>query len=369
MPQDRHERVQRWLAGQPAFGEGTRLESIEPMAGGQSSDLLRMTCTLPGRIAPENFVIRREPRSKQIFLQADIRREYRVMDGLSAAGRVPVPTMLALESGSDVLDAPFLVMAEVNGEAPLGKPSNHVAGLLTRLSKETRAHLWGSAMEALVGIHASDWRTSHPFLAKELGSRSGLERHLDRLRRWYAWTTRGRPFAVTDVALDYLETCRPDADPEREVLLWGDARPGNMLFDPAGNVVAVLDFENALIGPASLDVGYWVMMDRFHADMIDVERLPGWPDEAETIARYEAFSGRTVADLDYYIVLAAFFIATTMIRATDLSIESGRLSSASTMGHANTATQIIAHVLGSPIPELSPDYVEIRQLRRRTVLG
>ena len=33
---------------------------------------------------------------------------------------------------------------------------------------------------------------------------------------------------------------------------------------------------------AGIDLGYWVMMDEFHAEAIGVQRLPGWPSEAET---------------------------------------------------------------------------------------
>jgi aminoglycoside phosphotransferase (APT) family kinase protein len=185
---------------------------------------------------------------------------------------------------------------------------------------------------------------------------------LRQLADWYAWAARGRPFPFTDQALDYLLRTRGALRDDRDVLLWGDARPGNILFAPDQSIAAVLDWEGAFIGPRALDVGYWIMMDSFHAEKIGIERSPGWPSEVEVVDRYRQVSGHELHDLDYYIVLGAFFIATTLIRATDISVESGRLPADTQMAHANTATQIVAERLGLAVPPLSPDFVAHRGL-------
>jgi aminoglycoside phosphotransferase (APT) family kinase protein len=135
-----------------------------------------------------------------------------------------------------------------------------------------------------------------------------------------------------------------------------------MIFGPDDRVAAVIDWEQPIIGPAGIDLGYWVMMDEFHAEAIGVERLAGWPNEAETVRRYQDLSGRSVANLDYFVVLAAFFIATTLIRQADIAVEQGRLASDTRMGHDNTTTQMIARRLGLPVPELSPDFAAHRRL-------
>jgi aminoglycoside phosphotransferase (APT) family kinase protein len=124
----------------------------------------------------------------------------------------------------------------------------------------------------------------------------------------------------------------------------------------------VLDWEAALIGPRGLDLGYWLMMDRFHAEAIGVTRSQGWPTEAETIARYAASADMSIPDLDYFIVMGAFFMATTMIRAADMGVASGKFAPGTRFGSDNTATQIIAEQLGLPIPPLSPDFITHRGL-------
>jgi aminoglycoside phosphotransferase (APT) family kinase protein len=103
-------------------------------------------------------------------------------------------------------------------------------------------------------------------------------------------------------------------------------------------------------------------MDRFHADAIGIERLTGWPSEAETIARYVKASGMEVANLDYFIVMGAFFMATTMIRAADMGMASGKFTADSRFGFDNSATQILADLLGLPMPPLSADFVKHRGL-------
>lgn len=359
MPETQRARFADWLKQHPAFE--AELAEFAPLAGGQSSTLFRFTCAG----SPQAFVIRIEPRDRQIFLAPDVVREFRIAEGLASAGVKTAP-LLAAETNADVLGAPFMVMAEVAGRAPLGRPSMHVAGLLIELSETERRQLSIAAIDALASVHAADWQASHPFLADELGAARGLDRYLDHLSRWYDWTVQGRAFPVTDRALDYLKGARASLADTPDVLLWGDARPGNILFGPDQAVAALLDWEAALIGPRGLDLGYWLMMDRFHAEAIGIARLPGWPDEGETIACYEDSAGMSVPDLDYFIVMGAFFMATTMIRAGDLGVASGKFAPGTRFGCDNTATQIIAQQLGLSIPQLSPDFIAHRGLAAGT---
>lgn len=355
MPEGQRLRFGKWLKRHPAFA--AELAEFAPLAGGQSSELFRFNCSN----RPGAFVVRMEPRDRQIFLAPDITSEFRIAEGLALAG-VPVAPPLAVESDAAILGTPFMVMGEVEGRAPLGRPSMHVAGLLPKLAPAQRKLLAGNAIDALASVHALDWHFANAFLADKAGDTRGLDRYLDHLSSWYDWTVRGRAFPVTDAALAYLKAERANLVDSPDVLLWGDARPGNILFAADQSVAAVLDWEAALIGPRGLDLGYWLMMDRFHAEAIGVARLPGWPDEAETIARYVASSGVPVSDLNYYMVMGAFFMATTMIRAADIGIASGKFAPDTRFGSDNTATQIIAEQLGLPIPPLSPDFIAHRGL-------
>lgn len=355
-------RLAAWLRERPMFGLKSEILSLDPLVGGQSSELFKLVARTSAAAEAATYVIRFEQRGKQLFLEPDIVREYRVIDAVATYSEVPVAPMMGVEPSGAVLGAPFLLMRHVEGRSPLGRPSMHMHGLLTELSPDQRRTLAFNGLDAVVGIHAIDWRQSHGFLTGREMQGPGIDRHLRQLANWYGWAARGRPFPLTDQALDYLLRARGALRDDGDVLLWGDARPGNILFAADQSIAAVLDWEGAFIGPPALDVGYWLMMDSFHAEMIGVERSAGWPDERSVIEHYCRKSGRELHDLDYFRVLGAFFIATTLIRATDIGVESGRLPPTTRMAHANTATQILAERLGLAVPPLSPDFASHRGL-------
>jgi aminoglycoside phosphotransferase (APT) family kinase protein len=350
----------RWAESFQASSQPFAIERFERLSKGQSSDLFQVSCRQGERAA--QYVVRLQPRARQLFLKPDVLREARTLQALEAYPRVPSPKVWWIEPDARVLDAPFFVMQHVEGRVPLGRPSLHLAGMLPELEPTRRAALWSSAMDALVAIHAVDWRKSHAFLAPAEPATSYLGNYLQKMVEWHAWTVRGRKFLLTDAALDYLLRNRSSIDDSEPVLVWNDARVGNMIFGADDRVAAVIDWEGPVIGPAGIDLGYWMMMDEFHAEAIGVSRLEGWPGAAETLARYQQRSGREVRQIDYFIVLAAFFIATTLIRQADLGVAAGRLPAGTQMGYANTTTQMIARRLGLQPPPLSSDFIAHRQL-------
>jgi aminoglycoside phosphotransferase (APT) family kinase protein len=253
-------------------------------------------------------------------------------------------------------------MAHVAGTVPFGKPSIHAVGWLPTLTPAERQRLWHSAMDCLVAVHDVDWRRTHAFLAGEGEREVGLHAHLDRLRSWYRWTTRGRRFPMTDAALDYVFSRLNHVREGDPVMVWGDARIGNMIFGDDFTVAAAIDWEVASIGPRGIDVAHWLFFDEFLTAASGVERLAGMPDRATTLAEYEARSGRSIDDLEYYEVLQLLFMATTLIRQADIRVAQGRLAEGTRMGHDNTVTQMLARRLGLPVPELAPDYLAHRQV-------
>jgi aminoglycoside phosphotransferase (APT) family kinase protein len=271
--------------------------------------------------------------------------------------------MLWAEPDERVIGVPFLVMSFVEGFVPLGKPSLHVAGPVTQLSPQVRARMGAAAMRSLAAIHALDWPRTHPFFQRPRGN--GLAEHLDRLAVWYRSATEARPYPITDAALDYLMVRRADVDAGPPCLIWNDARAGNILFRPDGEVAAIIDWEAAAIAPAPIDLGYWLLMEEFHGVAIGVSPLPGWADRATLLQAYESAGGHVATDLDYFIILGALFMATTMIRQAHIEIADKRLEPDTTLGHANTATRILAARLGLPVPDPSPDFISRRGLSRQ----
>ena len=362
---DPYEPLRRWLVPVLSSEEGCdvgdlTLSGFERPVAGQSSDTVLFTATWRDGAAPRTrpLVLRRQAIGG-IFLRPDVVREARVLQGLEAT-RVPVPHVLAREPDPSVLGAPFFVMDRVVGRVPAARPSIHAAGWLPTLTVAERARLWSSAMDVLVAVHDVDWRRAHAFLVEDDASRTGLDAHVERLTDWYRWTAAGRSFPITDAALAAVHARRVDVDTGSPTLVWGDARPGNMIFDDDGCVAAAIDWELATVGAPGIDLGHWLFFDAFATTAAGVPRLPGWPDRDETIATYERRSGRTIVDIEFFELLDELFIATTLIRQADGRVARGLASADTRMGHDNAVTQMLARRLGLPVPQLSPDYLAHR---------
>src|SRR3546814_11782936 len=59
--------------------------------------------------------------------------------------------------------------------------------------------------------------------------------------------------------LDYILQNKPAQAPVN--VLWGDATPSNVMFDDEGKVKALIDWELATLGPAELDLAWWLYFD------------------------------------------------------------------------------------------------------------
>jgi aminoglycoside phosphotransferase (APT) family kinase protein len=185
------------------------------------------------------------------------------------------------------------------------------------------------------------------------GQPPGLAGYLDWTERWLDWSTAGAPPELVRDAMRDLRGSTPSA--QRDGLFWGDCRAGNMIFADDLSVAAVLDWEMAGIGPAEIDLGWWLMMERWTTEGFRVPALDGWPTRTELITRYETVLGRTVHDLDYYEMFAATRYAIIGLRTTRLLIEAGALPRDTTMGTENPVTQLLCALMGRPVPTLSAD--------------
>src|ERR1700749_786464 len=89
-------RLAAWISRTPGFRSGAEFISLDPLAGGQSSELFLLVCRCADA-NEERFVIRLEQRNRQLFLKPDILREFHVIDGVARSGAVPVPPLIAVE--------------------------------------------------------------------------------------------------------------------------------------------------------------------------------------------------------------------------------------------------------------------------------
>ncbi|MGB3796365.1 MAG: phosphotransferase, partial [Alteraurantiacibacter sp.] len=182
----------------------------------------------------------------------------------------------------------------------------------------------------------------------------GLDQYLGYIEAWYHSCRKDREMAYVDAAIDYIRMHQPQ-DTSVNVL-WGDSTPSNVMFDPDGSVNALIDWELAALGPAELDLAWWLYFDDLFSRRFGVERLEGLPTRDETVAIWEAAVGRKAQHLDYYDIVVALRMALVAVGAFDRQVAIGNIPPDNLSLNDNFMTLYLAERLGMDLPELGPDF-------------
>jgi len=310
-------RVEAWLVKRLPNARDLKVGALTRPGGGLSNETVLFDADWLeiGKERNESFVLRIQPSSNQLFLNGDVFFQSTMMAALAARSTVPVPHVRWRETDNQVLGAPFYVMHRVIGE---DGPGSYDCRQLARLSPAGRTALYRNALAMLARIHLVPV-DGFGFLYERFGPEPGLPAYLRSVHAWYDWARRrtgGSP--EVDRALVRLDQTMPRRSTAS--IVWGDSRPGNMLFD-AGNqeVVAVLDWEMAATGTPEVDLGWWLMAESIFGHLNGGARPEGVPDRVSTITMYQSFLGRPVRDLPYFDLLAWTRYAILLIRHVDLS--------------------------------------------------
>ena len=288
-----------WMDGQ-GIGTGPIVDA-HPLSGGTQNILLRFTR------GEEVYVLRRPPFNLRANSNEAMRREARVLAGLAGKG-VPHPRLIAACPDEAVIGAAFYLMEPVDGFNPVaGLPPLHAGDPVIR-------HRIGLSMvEAIAALGAIDYRAAglegfgktDNYLERQVGRwRAQLASYAD-LPGWPG------PDAIpgVDTVGRWLDRHRPSDF--RPGIIHGDFHLANVMVRPdGGDLAAVVDWELSTIGDPLLDLG-WLLATWPEGDVpraTDVAATPwqGFATPAELVAHYAAVSGRDLAALDWYVVLACF---------------------------------------------------------------
>jgi len=341
-------RLTSWLQRQLPQARRLRItDLVAPQSSGFSNEtlLFDLEYALDGQAHREALVVRIEPTGFQVFPEYDLGLQFRTMQRL-AGSAVPVPPTRWIETvDRGILGAPFYVMGQVAGRVPPDNPPYHAAGWLTEVAPAERTAIWWSGVDMLATIHGLDWRgLGFADLTTPALGATPLDWQLTYYERYLAWAGAGRPQPIIERAFAWLRAHKPSDEPV--VLAWGDARIGNIIF--AGTApAAVLDWEMVTLGSPEMDLAWSIFLDRHHSEGIGSARLEGFPSYDDTVARYEARSGRRVRHLHYYQVLAGFRFAVIMLRIAQQMVTYGMLDEAGGRNFEldNTVTRLLETVL------------------------
>lgn len=338
--EDLRARLTRWLTrllpegAQPAV---TVHEGIQTNGMSSETVLLAVTSTESGTRTTQEYVARVAPAAGDL----PVFPEYRLTDQYDAmrlAGRlagVPVPPVGLNEPTGEVLGTPFFLMERLDGAVPPDVlPYPFGDNWLYDASPEQQARLQRTSVEVLAKLHAvPDPENTFGFLDPGVTGHLGdtaLARNLAKTRHWYDYaisTSEASPRSpLVERGLAWLEANLP-ADEGDPVLVWGDARIGNMMYRDFAPV-AVLDWEMATLGPRELDIAWMVFAHQVFQEIATMLGLPGMPDflaADDVVATYAELSGVQPGDLTWYLVHAAVSWGCVFLRTSARQIHFGEI--------------------------------------------
>lgn len=286
----------RWTVARRPDRRAVRVDALRRPSAGWTNEtvLVDLSWEAGGRRSVERLVVRLPPVVPS-FPEHDLHAQARVHEVLSAAG-MPVPRPLAVEDDPAWLGAPFLVMEQVAGtvvgEVPALDP--HVVGLAPTEQRVLHERF----TDAIASVHRLDVAGTR----LDAMLRTGLAAEIDYWVFYAEWATDGSPPRVLADALDWCRRTCPSEEPEPS-LLWGDARLGNVMLDDRLGIAALLDWELATLGPAEMDVAWYLALDDLMTGFVG-RTVPGFLERGQFLGHYERRLGRALRDLRWHEIFA-----------------------------------------------------------------
>jgi aminoglycoside phosphotransferase (APT) family kinase protein len=291
------EHLAPWFAEHVPGATGASL-TAELIAGGRSN------LTYAVSDGSRTWVLRRPPLGHVVETAHDMGREYRVIGALADTG-VPVPRVDAFCDDPDVNGAPFYVMERVEGRIL------RTAEDMAVLTPEDARRVSNELIDVLARLHSVDYEAVG---LSEFGRPDGfLARNVARWgKQWQANKTRDVP--EIDELARRLDVALPESGPP--AIVHGDYRLDNTMVstdDPA-KIVAVLDWEMSTLGDPLTDLGIFLVY--WGADTgpavgssAGIVATEGFATRDEIVERYAERSGRSIENLDFYVVFATYKLA------------------------------------------------------------
>jgi len=240
-----------------------------------------------------------------------ILREWRIIEALRGTD-VPHTEAIAVCTDTTVLGRTFYLMGFVDGWSPMSTRRHWPEPFDTDLDQ--RRGLAFELIDGIARLSKVDWQAKG---LTDLGRPDGF--HERQVERWTAFLARikGRELPGFDEAAAWLRAHRPlDYLPG---LMHGDYQFANVMFRHGGpaRLAAIVDWEMGTVGDPKLDLA-WVVQswpedtsggDGSVGGYVD---MTGMPSRTEVLDYYARASGRQVADIDYYIVLARWKLAVVL---------------------------------------------------------
>ncbi|MDE1164354.1 MAG: phosphotransferase family protein [Pseudomonas sp.] len=291
----------RWMDSQGLEAGPIRAPTV--LAGGTQNLLLRF-----GRGTRE-FVLRTPSVALRPTGSKTIEREACLLRALTGSA-VPHAGLIAACDDPGVLGASFYLMAPVQGfnpSNPAGLPALHAG------DPALRRRMGLAMVDALLRLGEVDYRAvgladfgrPHGFHQRQVARWLA---HLDSVKGSPGWPGADGLPGLARLAQWLGAHCPRQFQPG---ILHGDFHLSNVMFcHDSAELAAVVDWELATVGDPLLDLAWlvvtWPGADGKGAGTIQVQPWAGFCSSEELVAHYRAGSSRSLADFNWYLVLAGF---------------------------------------------------------------
>ena len=253
-------------------------------SNGMSSETIILTgrWEADGHRHEEKWVARVAPTDQDVPVFSSYRMDHQfdVIRLVAEKTDVPVPRVRWLEPTGSVLGTQFFLMDYVSGVVPPDvMPYTFGGNWFSDAPAQSQRELQDNTVDVLAKLHSIPHADSTFGFLADGAEGNALRRNLDWLKAWYE-------FAVPDIgrsplveqALQWLEANWPeDVAATEPVLIWGDSRVGNVLYDDF-KPVAVLDWEMATLGPREMDAAWMIFAHMVFQELAGLAGMPGLPD-------------------------------------------------------------------------------------------
>ena len=303
-------------------------------SNGMSSETIILTgrWDADGQAHEEKWVARVAPAEADVPVFSSYRmdHQFEVIRLVGEMTDVPVPRVRWLEPTGAVLGTQFFLMDYVSGVVPPDvMPYTFGDNWFANSPARSRRELQDNTVDVLAKLHAIPHaEDTFGFLA-DADEPNALRRNLDWLKAWYQ-------FAVPDIgrsplveqALDWLEAHWPeDVAATAPVLVWGDSRVGNVLYENY-KPVAVLDWEMATLGPREMDAAWMVFAHMVFQELASLAGMPGLPDfmrEDDVKATYAEATGVELGDLNWFYIYSGVIWCCVFMRTSARRVRFGEI--------------------------------------------
>ncbi|MDB5448945.1 MAG: hypothetical protein JWQ52_73 [Phenylobacterium sp.] len=242
-------RVAAYLAARMPQARDLAVDGLERISGGASRETYRFRARWTeagGTTRERRLILRRDPPASLIDTERRIEfGAYRAFHGSA----VPVPEMLWLEEADGPLDHPFFIAEELCGFQ--ASPQALFSGPYDAVLPAVAARKWAILGEIARADPAALGLTS----IMETPALDACWRR--ELEHWEAVLDKdeAEPLPIARAAIRWLRR-NPPPPAQKLAVVHGDYRTGNFLYDEAGEIHGVLDWEMAHLGDPLEDLAW-----------------------------------------------------------------------------------------------------------------